>query len=440
MKIRLVFIFSLSLTFSHFSFAQSYDVVTGDQYNSFELHFSAMADSYFYISLSIGNKDLGLTPWSRFFPAGQFKELGLKIDSSIERGKYKNINYSIPEVASSANILRLNTKSLFIVGDTINASFQDAEVQHMTLMARNTEDTNCVEGIQLSASRIKKLKLFRSLLSIKLSGNSGLFDCEDSKIDSLWLDSCTIEGKRDVLSVVLPKYINLNELAFETPDSKLDLANFKISDSDRVCSLLFRLPNAQIDQFRLNYENFSLTFDSTYSRSEKERVYRQLLEEQQKDGFIFGYQKLDREYRKFKYTQGNGVIGKIQNWLDSTWWDYGYDKMKVIYNSIKIFAIFVLLNCLIYSKLKLIYYPEKFKDLDDRIEAKSETLRSARALTRTVLNCASAVVYTAYVFWGVKIDLKEISLRKPVFFLILIFEYILGIICLAYLANYIISK
>jgi hypothetical protein len=49
-------------------------------------------------------------------------------------------------------------------------------------------------------------------------------------------------------------------------------------------------------------------------------------------------------------------------------------------------------------------------------------------------------LYTTFVFWGLKLDLKELEIKKPLYMTILIGQYITGLVCLAYIANYIISK
>lgn len=41
---------------------------------------------------------------------------------------------------------------------------------------------------------------------------------------------------------------------------------------------------------------------------------------------------------------------------------------------------------------------------------------------------------------GLNLDLKELEIKKPLYMTILIGQYITGLVCLAYIANYIISK
>jgi hypothetical protein len=49
------------------------------------------------------------------------------------------------------------------------------------------------------------------------------------------------------------------------------------------------------------------------------------------------------------------------------------------------------------------------------------------------------LIYTSYLFWGLKLDFGKLKLANIPRAMLVIFQYLIGIICLAYLANYIIS-
>ena len=134
----------------------------------------------------------------------------------------------------------------------------------------------------------------------------------------------------------MPRYVYISRPSF-TPGVELDLTGFETSNERDTCQIDLGKWIDGIPQLKLNYEYFQLLFDSTIKIWQKDRVYRQLLDKQQKDGFTFGFQKLDKEYKKFKYTRDNTLLGRVHNWIDASWWEYGYEKSKVITNSILIF-------------------------------------------------------------------------------------------------------
>ena len=53
---------------------------------------------------------------------------------------------------------------------------------------------------------------------------------------------------------------------------------------------------------------------------------------------------------------------------------------------------------------------------------------------------ACVFFYTGFVFWGLSLDIKELKFNSWRALILLITEYSFGVICLAYLANYIITN
>lgn len=100
----------------------------------------------------------------------------------------------------------------------------------------------------------------------------------------------------------------------------------------------------------------------------------------------------------------------------------------------------MVINLLVFSNLTTIYFPEKFRQHDIRLADRISRNRRNRRWLYYIARIPAIFIYTSYVFWGLKLDLKEVEIRKPVFFAILIIEYLMGLICIAYIANYIISK
>jgi len=53
---------------------------------------------------------------------------------------------------------------------------------------------------------------------------------------------------------------------------------------------------------------------------------------------------------------------------------------------------------------------------------------------------AGVLLYTAFIFWGLKLDVKELVIKKWWAIILIVFEYSIGVVCLAYIANFIITK
>lgn len=311
-------------------------------------------------------------------------------------------------------------------------------------------------GVEMFYSKINKIKRFEyhhnTFTYFRINRcNIGTLDfsyadilhgfyAHKSQFDTILFITCKVYESVEFNDVKLPKFICLDDVDFEKT-SIIDLTGFRVLDKNCPCKIQIDDCQNWISRLQMNYEDFELVFDSSTPDWKKQKIYKQLLEEQQRQGYVAGYQKLERDFKQFEYLRNGTLLGSFKNYLDKTWWNYGYDKFEVVKNSVKIFFIFFLINIFLYSRFLQIYFPEKFKRLEGRLVDKYPKSDSFRSKIKFQINRIPIVfVYSAYLFWGVKLDIKEIEIRKPLIYSLLIIEYISGIICLAYIANYIISK
>jgi hypothetical protein len=266
------------------------------------------------------------------------------------------------------------------------------------------------------------------------------YDIKEAIIDSLIFSGIELRDEFIIKSTPLPKYIRLNEIVCKNKTGQLDLTQFLMTDSSAVCDL--SIGKEMPGLIKANYKYFNLIFESATSMYEKERIYTELLNMQRSNYFLDGYEKLDKEYKAFKYLNKKTVVSRLENWIDKHWWDYGYDKFKVLANSVKLFFVFFVINLLLYKELTKVYHPEKFKSFVERSDNSNLNLQYpiANYLKKYIGQAPVVFLYTAFLFWGVKFDLDELELKKPFYMTLIIGQYIVGLICLAYIANYIISK
>lgn len=82
------------------------------------------------------------------------------------------------------------------------------------------------------------------------------------------------------------------------------------------------------------------------------------------------------------------------------------------------------------------YVIDEFITADQRVTEKYEDSLLKQYFFRTIY----CFIYTGYIFWGIKLKLENIKLSNVSLALWIIFQYIVGIICLAYIANIIITR
>jgi hypothetical protein len=165
----------------------------------------------------------------------------------------------------------------------------------------------------------------------------------------------------------------------------------------------------------MDYQNFRIVFtDSLIKPEEKRQAYLTLLENFKKKGQMDSYETLDLEYKE-KFDP------PIKHFIQTFWWTYGYEKNKIFRNSGIFILLFTFLTMLFYKKLQSVY-----------------AINNADTNYGRLVN---SFIYTNIVFWSLKIDVKEMKFRyhlAAASYIMLM--YVTGIICLAYMVNYVIQS
>ncbi len=367
-----------------------------------------------------------------------------------ERFYPKNINYSKDKIINPSVTVDESFRKYYCnitphVIKTINSFVTHILLEADTIELHSTKDTISQYTIfsdnislRLDKTKISKFQINGAqIISNRFNIITG--DITNTRIDSLILSNVELKCKLKIINCLLPDYIEIKNITNNTSGDILDLSQFN-SYQNKTCKL--NIGKDDVAKVNLNYKYFTLDIDNLGPKYLKEWIYSELLRKQKENYFQDGYEKLDKEYKEFHYLSDNNTLSYFKNWVDKHWWDYGYDKFKIITNSFTIFIAFLLINFFLYHKLKTVYYPEKFKQFDERLNAHNmdTPIKVTTEIFNYIKRIPIIILYTAFIFWGLKLDLKELELRKPLFLGIVIVEYVIGIICLAYIANYIITK
>jgi hypothetical protein len=259
---------------------------------------------------------------------------------------------------------------------------------------------------------------------------------ENSTLKSLLFERVVIK-RSSINSSELPQNIRLIDVSFVGQNDFLDLTEFQ-NINGKEC--LIQIKNTSLNNIRLNYRNFKLYFPNVIGDKEpaalKEYTLTQLLENQRRNGFLDGYEKVDKEFKKYHYLKGNLASGRFLNWLDSNWWDYGYNKSLIVRNGIILMIFFFVLNLLCFKFLVFkTYILTEFVEAYKRVQSRN----SKRSLWRHFKLGIYCLIYTAFIFWGLRIDLTKLKLQNIPAVILILSQYLMGLVCLGYLANYILT-
>ena len=232
----------------------------------------------------------------------------------------------------------------------------------------------------------------------------------------------------------MPKYLDFSGIKIN--NDEIDLFNIEIDSSQGYC--LINLTGADIHKIKLQYTRFKLHFSKNTNWEEKENTYEQLLLKIKKEAFIKSYEKLDKEYQKMKYMEGYSKPKYLLNFIQKYWWDYGYKKELIIRNTLYLFIFFTIMNAFLISYLvNNIYIIEKIKN--------SIINQPKNLFLKMLIRFYYSFIYSILIFFCIKFTVDNLNYSGNLTFskilglFYFITIYLSGLICLGYLANYIIS-
>lgn len=202
------------------------------------------------------------------------------------------------------------------------------------------------------------------------------------------------------------------------------------------------LGKSNLPKINLRYIDFELAFYNSDNYEDKTRIYEFLLRIQKENGYMSSFEKLDKEYKSFMLTS-KGLY--LQDWISRIWWDYGYKKSLIFRNTFIIFLIFYTINLFQFRKLNNeVYNIEKLNYFNRFFSNKNIY---GNYITSLIGYLEPAFFYTFFIFFGFKLSIDNFKFNPPnkvslhSFRIIYIFfQYIIGIVCLAYLANFVITR
>lgn len=195
------------------------------------------------------------------------------------------------------------------------------------------------------------------------------------------------------------------------------------------------LTNADIDKIRIDYLKFRLYFDKDVNFEDRSNVYLSLLNNFKRDGYSDSYEILDKEYQHFRNTYKSNLRNHLYDFLQRLWWNYGYNKEYIFYWTIFFLVLFTFLNYRLADTLnRHVYTIENLK---------YTTIVSAKKMKGSKLifyRLYFSLLYTCIVFFAFNVKFDKLHFGKKALLVYFLLIYSIGIVCLAYLANYVLKS
>lgn len=325
-----------------------------------------------------------------------------------------------------------------------------------------------------------------SFVNCTFNGNADFKNIHVEK--NILFDNCKFP---DTVSVNLDFSVNdeqnknrlINSMTFnytETLPDSLTFCNTKIgrfvklykeaiNNNRNSMDCKLNITNDYIEKFDLHYHHFCICFDPTTGMGKEHEVYNKLLKMFNDDGMLYCYEKLHKEYLcenhnklesyLFGFIKGESLYGKTLEIINTYWWGYAYEKENILFWTFVLFLTFYIINLFwwrfIFTKVYLVDNTTSYIDQVKRIVLNHKGIlikpEKQKKVWKNFEDRKSRFLiplhYTAIVFFSLTLSFRNIKFEQNtnnlkgilgLIFVLLI--HITGLICMAFIVNYMLSN
>ena len=326
----------------------------------------------------------------------------------------------------------------------------DIDMFDDTLYITSAEYSNCrfKSGVGIYEHMLSSLKFDKctfegyfalnqiSINELNLSNSNIESECEFSETQickKLLLSNLKLSNKSKLVfnDVSLPEYIDLsNNLMIPY---EIDLLTATHGGHNYKTKI--NLFQSDVSMIRMDYLRFQLCFDSLdneynfYGGNMNEaiiNVYESLLSNFKIHNQLTSYKLLDIEYQEYldiSFFKWRSKISKL-------WWNFGYNKEYIFLNMFCIVFLFTIINFFILGYLQDRVY---------HITNIPNTINSRNNWKKIVLKLWYSLMYTVTIYFMLSFKIEKLKYRNPMILYIFAI-HVLGLISMAYVANFIIQK
>lgn len=288
----------------------------------------------------------------------------------------------------------------------------------------------------------KNSKFYKPVRYAEVSFNGDVnFDYAVFK-DNLTFKNVNFTNNVSFYNTQLPDSLALDNIGFQNSKAvidlrltKLDSLNSRNKVAHEKCKLFLR--KVDFDRILINSDNFELCFDINTKFSDVVYAYERVINKCRELGMKESEEYFAIELKKLKLRNKHpNIYGTLISLTLKYWWNFGYNREKIIMNTIYAFSV-VFLCVFFFLPSFLKAYSPKYLELSMPYFSEYK-LRNRKSLTRRV---NLSFFYTLFLFFNLKISFTELKFSQYPFrsIVILVFN-VIGLIHLAYLISLILNK
>lgn len=353
---------------------------------------------------------------SSFLKGGSFSEVGFYGGTTFRGTEFKNqADFAMADFRKSADFYgaKFDTARFYAAQFYCFANFSGSNFNGKA----DFEDVNFTKSVDFSGLNLSEKTEF-------------------SFIGARFIDTINFSYNPKIFNEIDFTVANFNDWDYKRKHVKLE---------NKPCYI--NLYRTDISKLRLDYIHFKLYFsnkqeglvdDSGVSEDEKNMIYEALLNNFKLHGQLESYKLLDIEYQRFKLDNSNHSFYK---WLLKYWWNYGYNKEYIFRWTFGLLFFFSIINMFFINNLNLkIYKIESMpSDIPGLIRIKNIASITAN-FNYLIKRFWYSLVYTSAIFFKITLKIENFRFGHIAGTIYLIVIYSSGLLCIAYMANFIIQK
>jgi hypothetical protein len=187
-----------------------------------------------------------------------------------------------------------------------------------------------------------------------------------------------------------------------------------------------------INFLKFDFQYFDLVLDSTIDR---EDFYQGLYDMQRQKYYAKGAEKAHIILQKIILRKGSWISRYITLPIKTVWDNFGYEKELIFRNTAVLFLIFLIINCVLFRRLYFdVYTLDSLKEYVARINP--NLISKPRYWVKIF---PYSMYFTLLIFFGLRMNLQTLRLEYKWWAFYLFLQYLIGLICLAYLVNFVVA-
>jgi hypothetical protein len=313
-----------------------------------------------------------------------------------------------------------------------------------TCIAKEYLDSVIYHSVTFDAGDFTNSK-FNKYTSFKKSKFTGKIFFEKSFFTTIVDFSYTTYSKgANYNDAILPDSLDFSNVNIDKEE--IDFRNSKLADGKSHCYI--NLIGTDINKIKIDYNKFLLWIPSNANPDQVYRIYEDLLRQFKDLKYLSNYETLDIEYHNKKYQLKKDYFYKFWNFIDKTWWNYGYSKERVLYWTLFFLLFFTILSflCKHGKGISFEYLRDKIYDyhhdealvspfhINKRIISAFDPDDAFRGLPYLIKRFFLTLTYISFIFFTIRLDFKELKpLRLRSYYIFIV--YLVGTLCVAFLVK-----